>query len=241
MTKYVPPVALTAQDVIAGVPTVAKPEAANLLWYLAGGISAANCIGAYQAKGAADLAASYVNLANPGTYDLTAGNAPAFDAADGWTFTILNATYLITGITPDVNTSFAWSVAVRFSNASGSTNNWLFGSANTSGGTSRLELIVRPATPRTSFIHGQTQIDVAEANTSGVDVIAGNKGYIDTVEKATFSTLGNGTALAMFIGARNNNGSAAGYFTGKIQAIAFYDTVLTTTQIGLLTTAMNAL
>jgi len=40
-------------------------------WWLSGGIAAANCVAAYQPKGAASLEASYVNLANPGTYNLT--------------------------------------------------------------------------------------------------------------------------------------------------------------------------
>ena len=55
-------------------------------WYLAGGISAANCLAAYQPKGAASLAASYSNLANPGTYNAAPGVAPTFDASTGWTF-----------------------------------------------------------------------------------------------------------------------------------------------------------
>ncbi len=64
-------------------------------WWLSGGISAANCIAAYQPKGAADLAASYVNLANPGTYNAAPGVAPTWAAADGWTFGGTN--YLLCG------------------------------------------------------------------------------------------------------------------------------------------------
>ena len=56
-------------------------------WWLAGGIAAANCIGAYRAKGAASQAASYVNLATPGTYDLTTVAAPSWDASAGWQYT----------------------------------------------------------------------------------------------------------------------------------------------------------
>src|SRR4030042_266315 len=58
-----------------------------LEWWLAGGISAANCLAAYQPKGAASYAASKVNLANPGTYDAVDGVAfPTWAAATGWTF-----------------------------------------------------------------------------------------------------------------------------------------------------------
>ena len=55
-------------------------------WWLAGGIDPDDCIAAYQPKGAASYAASKVNLANPGTYDLTNGNDPSWSASTGWTF-----------------------------------------------------------------------------------------------------------------------------------------------------------
>jgi hypothetical protein len=50
-------------------------------WYVAG----QTCVAAYQPIGAPSLAASYVILANPGTYDAAPGVAPTFDAATGWT------------------------------------------------------------------------------------------------------------------------------------------------------------
>ena len=52
-------------------------------WWLSGGVSAANCVAAYQPIGATSLAASYTNLANPGTYTAAPGVAPTFDAATG--------------------------------------------------------------------------------------------------------------------------------------------------------------
>lgn len=55
-------------------------------WWLAGGIAAANCIAAYQPKGAASYAASLVNLNNPGTRNLTnTGTDPSWDSTNGWT------------------------------------------------------------------------------------------------------------------------------------------------------------
>lgn len=58
----------------------ASPPAAAP-WYLAGG--APTPIAVYQPKGAASLAASYVNLANPGTYD-AAADVPGYGAPT-WT------------------------------------------------------------------------------------------------------------------------------------------------------------
>lgn len=59
------------------------------VWYLAGGVDPAICAFAYQPKGAADLATSYVNLVTPGTNNAVVVptlNAPDFATADGWKF-----------------------------------------------------------------------------------------------------------------------------------------------------------
>lgn len=69
---------------IKGTVTVAAEEE-ETPWYLAGGVDAANCVAAYQAKGAASYAASKVNLANPGMYDLEGQTPPSWDASNGWT------------------------------------------------------------------------------------------------------------------------------------------------------------
>lgn len=62
------------------------PAAAAASWWLAGGISAASCVAAYQAKGAASLAASYVNLISPGVGNASVIVAPTWAAETGWTF-----------------------------------------------------------------------------------------------------------------------------------------------------------
>lgn len=77
-------------------------------WWLSGGISAGDCIAAYQAKGAASQAASYVNLANPGTYNATPSVIPGWSSADGWQ----SPGALNTGYRP--NTGNTFSVLARF-------------------------------------------------------------------------------------------------------------------------------
>lgn len=62
--------------------TVMGGAAAEVPWYASGG--APGCIAAYQAVGAASLAASYVNLVTPGTGDLTEVAAPTWTSARGW-------------------------------------------------------------------------------------------------------------------------------------------------------------
>lgn len=81
-----------------------KRAAAGTSWWLAGGIAAANCIAAYQPKGAADYAASLVNLANPGTYNAFAGADPTWGATDGWIGA--GASYLRTGFSLAAGYSF---------------------------------------------------------------------------------------------------------------------------------------
>ena len=71
----------------AGFMQIRAPKtAAAVGWWVVPGKT---CIGAYQAKGAASLAASYVNLASPGVGDLVAVTAPAggWDVGNGWKFT----------------------------------------------------------------------------------------------------------------------------------------------------------
>lgn len=63
-----------------------KAPTPSVSWYLAGSISPSNCLAAFQPVGAADLAASYTNLASSGsTWDAAPGDAPSFGAL-GWSF-----------------------------------------------------------------------------------------------------------------------------------------------------------
>ena len=84
-------------------------------WDLDGTIT--SCIGAYQAKGAASLTASYVNLANSGTYDLTTStNSVDWSTSAGWSgFSSSNSKYLKTGIKVS---SVNMSAIVRMANVS---------------------------------------------------------------------------------------------------------------------------
>ena len=93
-----------------------KTAAAAVGWWVVPGKT---CVAAYQAKGAASLAASYVNLPTPATYDLTLfGSGLTWDAADGWGTNWATNRFLHTGITPANDGS--WSMFVRYSAASAS-------------------------------------------------------------------------------------------------------------------------
>ena len=234
MTKYVPPVALTAQDVIAGVPTVAKPteEAPPVPWYLTGGISSSDCVAAYQPIGADDLADSYINLANPGTYNAAPGTAPSWGSTDGWTFDG-STQYLTTGIVP----ASGWSMIVRYSNiAAGSYAGTLLGTYKANA---RFELGYNISTT-VYYMSGQfVSVNTGTRIVSGVQAVAGQQGYRNgSADGGAIGAWTDSNPPAILIGDR---GGASDKLEGKIQAVAIYSATLTSTQVGLLTTAMNAL
>lgn len=200
-------------------------------WWLEGDVAAANAVAVYQPKGAASLAASYVNLANPGTYDAAPGTAPTFDAATGWTFTAASSQYLTTGITPAGDGS--WSVLVRFSDAG--TNQVVFGGQ---GGAGQFYLWLR--TDNTVQYANVGVVTPPPIYTSGVSGFAGKTAYRDGTGVGTISVSG-GIQRTIFIAAYNNAGAPGLPLNGKIQAVAIYDTTLTSTQVGLISTAMAAL
>ena len=206
-------------------------------WWLTGGISAANCIAAYQPKGAADLAGSYVNLANPGTYNLTLGTAPTWDVTNGWIFTNAGATYLKTGVIPENDKT--WSMIFKFSNYTAG-GNWATpcGMWSASG---QGFAITTGAGTKYGFYNGGYQ-GGENSVTNGVLAVAGNQGYYNGVDKT--ADIGTGAAAFeddIYIGGPNNIGTFYQAVNIYIQAIAIYDVALSATQVGTLTTAMNAL
>lgn len=198
-------------------------------WWLSGGISAANCIAAYQPKQAASLAASYVNLANPGTNNAAPGSAPTQAGATGWTFG--GGQYLTTGIVP----TSSYSMIIRFNGCNAST---LIGTS-TAGGTTIFYMRILAASFR--YANGATQ-DIAPTVSTGVFAMAGNQGYRNgTADGSTIATGASGVTQPIYIGALNNAGVASQFVTGDIYAAAIYNTTITAGQVAALYTAMQAL
>lgn len=193
----------------------------------------AGCVAAYQPKGAADLAASYINLTGNATYNAAPGVAPTWDATGGWTFDG-SSQYLTTGITP-ANT---WSVFVRFSDASG-TDAYLFGSRN---GVTTTRFRIAPISAAIGVTYGNGgQVVVAPNATGGVLGMAGATAYRNGASDGSISNTWNDTGVAIFIGANTNGGAATGFIAAKIQALAIYSTTLTAGEVATLTTLMNNL
>ncbi len=199
-------------------------------WFLTGGVSAVNCIGAYMAKGAGTLAASRDNLASAlTTYDLIDGVAPNFNNITGWGFT--GTQYLKTGIIPENDQT--WSAIVKFSGVTENDGGALFGHCGASpypqfgifveyGGSGNDE----------RFSNGDWIDEGLVPFLSGTAALLGNKGYRDGVaELGTIATKGGVFGTDIYLGARNYSDSADNKFKGNIEYLAIYDVVLTEAQM----------
>jgi hypothetical protein len=209
-------------------------------WWLEGEIDPADCVAAYQAKGAVSYAASLVNLANPGVHDLAAIGQPlAFDSAYGW--------YWETGTNPDgfstqdIYPTQDYTVIGRWSD-SGASSHQLFGTINV------------PNTWNTGIVMGNSGAYRTHSNfgfyyqggmvASAVYAIAGKAVYQDGSFVGNCAA-GSGTcSYPLFICCFNNGGASHGVptpTTCKWQAFAVYSISLTAGQVLAVSNAMSAL
>lgn len=207
--------------------------AAAAAWYVVAGKT---CVAAYQPKGAASLAASYTNLANPGTYDAAPGSAPTWDVTNGWIFNG-SSQYLTTGVTPA--TSQTWSMLVRFSGGSATGDHCVVGSLDTYF----WFLQCSDSSNKRAYGNGNTAyIEGAAGVTSGVLAVAGRKTYLNGApDTADIAAATGGTARPTYIGARNTSGSAGTWYGGNVQAVAIYSAILTAGEVATVSAAMAAL
>jgi len=198
----------------------------------------AGAIAAYQPKGAASLAASYTNLANPGTYNAALGVAPTWDALTGWTFNGTNQ-YLISGVMPQ---SQFWSYIIKYSDAVGDAG-WIFGLDGGVGGPRFIGIQPRRFGNRVRFFNGGSA-DSSPQLVTGVLLIAGTKCFRDGVDSGLALAAWGGTAPtnSLTIGCINNpSGAPADFLAVKIQAFAIYSFTLTAQEVADVSAAMAAL
>jgi hypothetical protein len=191
-------------------------------------------VAAYQPIGAADLATSYINLANPGTYNAAPGVAPAWDATNGWTFSWASGQYLTTSAIP----TGTWSAFARFSDVP-TGDNFLFG---THSSPSNYAINIRTATDSIRYSYGSSLTNIAPEITAGVVGIAGQTGYRNGVAEGFPLGTFTGTANEIFIGAYNDSGTPGGFQgPGKIQALALYNNTLDAAEASAVSGAMAGL
>ena len=194
-------------------------------------IDSANCIAAYCPIGAADLSASYGNLANPGTYDAAPGVAPTWSASTGWIFNG-SSQYLKTGVVPTLN----YSAICRFSAVTNSA--FLFGVVTTASDFA----IVPNGTDIGNVVRyrrGGSEVNKGPVMTAGVVALAAVSAYRNGAIDGTFTDNGENPSTDIWIA--TYSGPAGGKMAGKIQALWIYNSVLTAQQIAGLTGAINAL
>lgn len=209
---------------------VSSPRRGITGWWT---IAGQTVVAAYQPKGAADLAASYVNLANPGTYNAFPGVAPTWDAATGWTFDTTQ--YLRTGLVPNGSN---WSFFARFSDVS--INMYVMGGRH---GPQDRELAYNlTAGGHVLYRYGNATVTFyTTAPAYGVIGLAGVDGYLDGSDVVTLASATiSGSTQELYLGKLNNNGVIAGY-GGAIQAVAIYSTTLSAADVAALTTRMQSL
>jgi hypothetical protein len=194
-------------------------------WWLSGGIAAANCIAAYQPKGAADIAAAKVNLNDPGTNNAITTGAVGWDSTNGLKIEASNRYITVGSFNSFTSNNFA--AIIRFSNYYVATNWGLMGCSN----------------PLWGVINGMSLFYGGNSGnpniTSGVLCMNGVRMY-----QNGFAT-GNDDGRPWT--SSGDKPFRIGYIDGRVwgivnvQAFALYRTVLTPTQNELLATAMAAL
>lgn len=203
-------------------------------WWLAGGIDPADCVAAYRAKGAASYAASLIDLSGNGNNAIEVdGSSPGWDSSDGWSFDN-TAKRLSIGFPID---DAYWSFIIKFSDY-GEDDHWLCGNWTAQRQSGCRNRQGKHSWCNYSFNNVSEFAITLENAESGVSAAAGRDGYWNGEKKVTNIPTDGGTGGNFYFGGRNYSLS---YLDAKIQAFAIYDTVITSTQVGLLTTAMNAL
>lgn len=217
------------------VSPLASAGAAATPWYLAGGVALANVVAAYQPIGAASLAASYSNLANPGTNNAAPGVAPTHASATGWTF---NGTtqYLSTP-----NPASGYSVVIRLSNAPTAGNNHYAFASYAGTGNTYFRIIVRDAGRCIYNNGGTTLLDTEAASAAAVWGMTPTDAYKDGVSQGSVGGWSGTNSRPVFIAARNLDGTADAFTAFNCLAYALYNTALTGTQMSAIMTAAAAL
>lgn len=147
-------------------------------WWLGGGlIDSGDVVAAYRAIGAASQAASKVNLANPGTFDLSDGaSTPTWNATDGWVWAGSGAAHYNSGWT----VVDPCSVMFRYSGITASSYTFLTGVFSATP-TRRLELYPYDGGALAVFGYGDGVVSAADLGASGTTGLSRNQPYNDGV------------------------------------------------------------
>jgi hypothetical protein len=202
-------------------------------WYLAGGVPLANCLGAYQPVGAANIGASYTNIAHPGTgtdAEPVQFKEPTWNVSDGW----------IADGTKVARLPAAWvygattSIICRFTGVGAPfEDDNLFGSQ-----TPYAAPIHRSATELFFGIGGKYLLPTFTSTASGVVALCGPYGYYNKANSGPVVAPDFTGTDRIFVFGKT---ATSGLIAAKIQALAIYNITLSLAQVNAITDAMAAL
>ena len=222
-----------------------RPKIAADDWWLAGGISSANCLAAYQPKGASSLSESYVNIANPGTYDcveISGVVAPTL-ISGGWSFPGSYVDNKANRISTGIATAQSLTLIVRVADVESSntvTVNIAIGAFN---GTARQYVSpIYTVDNKRGYGYGNASNIRASgtAITDGVLALAGTNCYVNKTSDGTAGTWVNPASTITIGGAEYVIGGGTA-LKGTVVCAAIYNVVLTFSEVADVTDAMNAL
>ena len=219
-----------------GTPAALTP------WYLAGGVTPANCIAVYDPWGAKNTSKARENVVNPGTYDAADGVAPAWAKGTGWTFNGTTQYLRCNGLNaPNTN---AWTYICWYKNITGLTG-VVLGATDSSTFSFTYLSPNWNATTGGRWSNDTTSagaLDATPATTEGVIAMAGGTGYLNGVSKGSLGAAGGNNGWEIYIGARNSQGiTPANFLNGTVCRVAIYNTVLTGDQVKAITRAIRTL
>lgn len=209
-------------------------------WFLAGGINPADCVLAYQPKGATDLASSYINIAHPGTFDASPATAPpGLSPTDGWLFD--KTQHLNTGMAEQSET---WTHIILYKTNVALHNGSVYGNYHSDA--AKICTEIGTYNGNYTFYHstgygygGYLSTSAYSVGNFAVIAIAGNRVYINGVQYHTpIPQFGRTVPSSAFmVGWSGNNAK----LNGAIIAVASYNRTLSQAEITAVTNAMNAL
>lgn len=223
-------------------------------WWLSGGVSASDCLAAYQSIGADSYAASKINLANPGTYDITNGASfPSWNAATGWTFDGVDD-YLDTNL-PGIDTASTVIVYINGFNPANTISNYIISTTDNDWNSETAISLgyYLAGDPSPYFVDVIAFLNSGNAYSDYDGEIANNTPYIlgvslsgrykDGVKIAwvSFTSPSYNTLRNYILGAVWGGSDYQNFGAMNILAAAIYNTTLTDDQVTAITTALQAL
>jgi len=205
----------------------------------------------------ASQAASYVNLATPGTNNAAPGTAPGFDTSYGWAFTAASSQYLLVGSgslvatvpltmavlfqSPNVTSTYAM---MCIKTAASPNDGWQIFCAGAATGDPIRANSVDDGTAKTVDSTASYTADTWYTAITGFEATNKRYAYLNGTNKGTNtdSSSPDVTTGKTAIGCTfNTNTVPVSPFGGKIAACAFYNTNLSDAQVLALHNAMAAL